>query len=128
MKVILKKQKVSKKFGVVFPAGKPLNYDDNLAMIEHPFKKGVWIKAKASEFTVYKSEEELAREVLRKAGYFVDNLWTVDDVKSKFNCTDEEAQEVLNGALTNEATMEQIWFAIEVHGEDAGLEAIEEEA
>jgi hypothetical protein len=70
--------------------------------------------------------EEQAKEVLREKGYYVGNLWSVDDVKAKFKCTDEEAQDVLDGALQNEATMAQIWYAIDVHGEYEGLERIEE--
>src|SRR4051794_22686277 len=31
---------------------------------------------------------ESAKQVLKDNGYFVDNLWTVHDVKEKFNCTD----------------------------------------
>lgn len=55
-----------------------------------------------------------AKEVLRKAGYFVDNLWHIDDVKLRYNCEDDEqAQDILYSALTNDATMEQIWFAID---------------
>jgi hypothetical protein len=55
-----------------------------------------------------------ARAILREAGYFVDNLWHIDDVKSRWEeCDDITAQEILDNALTNDATMEQIWFAIE---------------
>ena len=53
-----------------------------------------------------------AKKVLRENGYFVDNLWHVSDVKENYECTDELAQEVLSASLQNEATMEQIWFAI----------------
>tara|TARA_B110000467_G_C18305892_1_gene474655 strand:+ start:1144 stop:1404 length:261 start_codon:yes stop_codon:yes gene_type:complete len=62
------------------------------------------------------STEDLMAE-LKSRGKFVDNLWTIEDVQSRFNCTDDEAQEVLEQALTNEVTMEQIWFAIQFHGE-----------
>jgi hypothetical protein len=41
-----------------------------------------------------------------------------------YNCTIEEAQEVLDQALTNEATMEQVWFAINFHAEENNLESI----
>lgn len=68
---------------------------------------------------------EKAKKLLREAGYFVDNLWCVDDVKGKFDCTDEEAQGVLYGALQNDATMEQIWLAIDIHGENDGLTPVE---
>ena len=63
-----------------------------------------------------------AKEVLRNAGYFIDNLWHVDDIKFRYNCDDDEqAQDILNTALTNEATMEQIWFAIDMVAEEDGL-------
>tara|TARA_R110002153_G_scaffold83687_6_gene210169 strand:+ start:2578 stop:2823 length:246 start_codon:yes stop_codon:yes gene_type:complete len=66
------------------------------------------------------SSQDLKDE-LQSRGFFVDNLWTTEDVKSKFNCTEDEAQEVLEQALTNESTMEQIWYAIDFHGEDNEL-------
>jgi hypothetical protein len=65
---------------------------------------------------------EKAKAVLREAGYFVDNLWHIDDIKLRYNCDDDEqAQGILDSALTNEATMEQIWFAIEMVAKDDGL-------
>ena len=68
-----------------------------------------------------------AKEVLRENGFFVDNLWHVDDVKLRYNCDDDEqAQDILNGALTNDATMEQIWFAIDMVATDDGLELRED--
>lgn len=71
------------------------------------------------------SDQE-AKEVLRKSGYFVDNLWHVDDIKLRYNCDDnEQAQEILNNAMTNDATMEQIWFAIDIAAQDDGLTIID---
>ena len=68
------------------------------------------------------TQEQKAKEILRKAGYFVDNLWHIDDVKLRYNCNDDEqAQEILQSALTNEATMEQIWFAVDMAAQDEGL-------
>lgn len=69
---------------------------------------------------------EHAKEILKDNGFFVDNLWRVEDVKGKFECTDEEAQDVLNGALKNDATMEQIWFAIKFYGVYNKLKIISE--
>ena len=43
------------------------------------------------------------------------------DVKENYECDDDEAQEVLDGALQNDATMEQIWFAIHFHAQEEGL-------
>ena len=62
-----------------------------------------------------------AKETLKKGGYFVDNLWSVEDVQDIFNCSNEEAQDVLNIALTNEGTMHHIWTAIRIAGEDKSL-------
>ena len=59
------------------------------------------------------NEVEKAKEVLRENGYYVDNLWHVEDIQNI--CTKAswgDSQKILNTALTNEATMEQIWFAI----------------
>ena len=67
---------------------------------------------------------EQARKTLKEAGYSVENLWHINDVKGLFNCTDLEAEHVLYNALKNEATFDQIWFAIKSHAENEGLEKI----
>lgn len=69
----------------------------------------------------FKSVEE-AKAYLTEQGFYTGNLWCVDDVQANYDCTEEEAQEVLDGALNNEATMEQIWYAINYHAENDGLE------
>ena len=56
---------------------------------------------------------EQAKQVLREAGYYVDNLWHINDVMDVFECNEQEAQEVLNGALTNDYVMETIHHGIE---------------
>jgi len=73
------------------------------------------------------AEIEKAKALLRENGYQVYNLWHIDDVKCNYNCTDEEAMGVLINALQNDATMEQIWYAISFHAEEDGLEKIEED-
>lgn len=68
---------------------------------------------------------EEAKAILKQAGYYVDNLWHVDDVKSRFECDEDDAQEVLDSALKNEATMEQIWYAILESGRAEGLQELD---
>lgn len=68
----------------------------------------------------FKSVEE-AKAFLTENGYYTDNLWCVEDVQNNYDCDEEQAQEILDQALTNEATMEQIWFAINYHAEEQGL-------
>ena len=58
-------------------------------------------------------DDKAARELLRNKGYFVENLWSITDVTENYNCTKEQAYKVLEIALKNEATMEQIWCAID---------------
>ena len=65
---------------------------------------------------------ESAKQFLKDNGYFVDNLWCVDDVKGNYNCTDEQAQNILYNSLTNNATMDQIKSSI---NEFAGVEKLE---
>ena len=67
-----------------------------------------------------------AKAVLKAAGYFVDNLWHVEDVQAKFDCSPIDAMSVLNRALTNEATFSQVWFALYFHAEELGLTIKEE--
>lgn len=56
------------------------------------------------------SKIDEARATPREAGYFVDNLWHIDDVEG--DLTNEKKQSILNQALTNDTTMNQIWFSI----------------
>jgi hypothetical protein len=60
-----------------------------------------------------------AKQALREAGYFVDNLWHVDDVKNatEVSLSTEQAMQVLSMSLTNDTTMEQIWYSIKVSTE-----------
>lgn len=62
--------------------------------------------------------EESARITLKNKGYFVDNLWHIEDVLNVYpTATKEQAMEILDKALTNEATGEQIQFSIEEFGD-----------
>jgi hypothetical protein len=61
------------------------------------------------------NEIEKSKQVLRKAGYYVDNLWSIQDVRDDDNeLTDEQKMKALDMALTNEYTTEQIFYAIDV--------------
>jgi hypothetical protein len=66
------------------------------------------------------------REELSRRGFYTSNLWHVNDVKERFNADDDDAQEILDSALTNDATMGQIWLAIEMDADDNGFNRIEE--
>ena len=78
------------------------------AQIEIDYLRGEVAKLKDNIRDIAK-----ARLLLRKSGYFVEHLWSTDDVKQNYQCSEEQAQRVLEMALRNEATMQQIWFAID---------------
>jgi hypothetical protein len=54
-----------------------------------------------------------AKLVLKQAGYYVDNLWSIHDVKDD-SLTDEQKMKALDMALTNGYTKEEIFYAIGV--------------
>jgi ABC-type transport system substrate-binding protein len=41
------------------------------------------------------TEIEQAKAILKQHGYYVGNLWTIQDVTDSYDCTDEQAQEFL---------------------------------
>jgi len=49
-----------------------------------------------------------AKQVLKDNGYYVDNLWQVQDVLEHCYCTDNRAQEILNNVLSSEYIIEEI--------------------
>jgi len=74
-----------------------------------------------AEFEMLKIEHGDNKLPRLREDYQTENLWCVADVQHTYDCTDEEALEVLEQALTNEATMEQMWFALDFHAEDNEL-------
>jgi hypothetical protein len=44
-------------------------------------------------------EIDQAKEVLRKAGYHVDSLWHVQDVTDRYECSEDNAYEILTEVL-----------------------------
>ena len=62
---------------------------------------------------IFKSEmNDAIRLCLKKQGYFVDNLWHLNDVSDRFDCTDDEAYEVLSKVLQSDYIMGSIHEAI----------------
>lgn len=64
---------------------------------------------------------ENAKQVLKSAGYYVDNLWQTCDVTINYDCTEEEAQKVLDKVFRSESTFEDIWMAISYQAESINL-------
>jgi hypothetical protein len=58
-------------------------------------------------------EIEKAKALLKSYGYFTDNIWHIQDVQDKFECSDEDAYSILKKALANDETYNQIWMSID---------------
>ena len=71
-----------------------------------------FIDLSPSKETMRAIEIAKAKQLLKSEGYFVDNLWQTCDVTINWDCSEDEAQEVLSKAMQNEATYDQIWYAI----------------
>ncbi len=48
------------------------------------------------------TEIEKANQTLKDAGYYVDSLWHIEDVKKDWKCTDEQAFEILDNIFKGE--------------------------
>jgi len=57
---------------------------------------------------------ESAKQFLKDNGYFVENLWSIHDVKNDYECTDEEAQNLLNEVLDSERIKQEINESIDL--------------
>ena len=85
-------------------------YNKCLTLIEGHYKD-----CTITESVVTLTAVEEAKQVLKQAGYYVDNLWRVEDVYDNYTICDAElSQKILNAALTNDATMEQIQMSIRI--------------
>lgn len=66
---------------------------------------------------VFKSDKT-PRADLKDRGYFVANLWHIDDVQCRFKCTDEQAMEVLDTVFSENSNT---WEMIDIVATDMGL-------
>jgi hypothetical protein len=67
------------------------------------------------------TEIDKAKEFLKSKGYFTYTLWNTDDVTMNYDCTEEEAMEVLSKVFNNEWINEQIFDSITIIAESLNL-------
>lgn len=72
-----------------------------------------FLRDEVKRLRIQSKDVSVARELLKRNGYYVNNLWTTGDVTQNYNCSDEVAYDVLDKAMSNEATKDQIFFAID---------------
>lgn len=78
------------------------------------------------QFTRRHNEIEKAKEILKKHGYYIHTLYHIDDVTSMYDCTDSEAMEIIELAIDNDGTANQIWENMRYFAEDMGLKEKED--
>ena len=70
---------------------------------------------------------EQAKQVLAKHGYYVDCLWVTYDVRMNFECTNEEALQVLDKVFKSDDIMETIFDKISLEAQQMNLKPVENE-
>lgn len=65
---------------------------------------------------------EDAKKILEKNGYFVANLWHIDDVMTNYECDEDIAQDILYKSMTNDYTFTAIYDSISFFAEELNLE------
>lgn len=74
------------------------------------------------------AEIDSAKDILRENGYYVENLWNVQDIKSFYKCSDEIALSVLDHALNgNDYVTMHTWDMIDKIAKNFGLELRDDE-
>ena len=61
---------------------------------------------------------EDAKRILEKNGYFVANLWHVEDITINYKCDEDMAQDILYKALTNDHVSQAVWDSIDYFAEN----------
>jgi hypothetical protein len=84
-----------------------------------------FIELSPSKETMRAIDIEKARQLLKSEGYFVDNLWQTCDVTINYKCTEEQAQEVLERALTYDSVYQLVWEGIKYEAEEMNLTPID---
>lgn len=62
-----------------------------------------------------------AKQVLKNNGYYIGNLWHVNDVNKNYICSEQTAQNILNKSLTAEYIIEDIFNKIDTNCENLKL-------
>jgi hypothetical protein len=83
-----------------------------------------FLRDEVKRLRIQSKDVSVARELLKRNGYYVNNLWTTSDVTQNYECSDEVAYEVLDRAMHNDATMQQIFLAIDDVCDDLEIKKI----
>lgn len=65
---------------------------------------------------------EDGKEILELHGYFVANLWHIDDITINYECDEDTAQDILYKSLKGGHVFKAVWDSIDYFAEDLALE------
>jgi hypothetical protein len=71
------------------------------------------------------NETEKALNLLQKEGYYVKNLWQVDDVMLRWECTKKQALDILDKTFDNEYVNQTIFDIIGINAKEMNLKSKE---
>ena len=64
---------------------------------------------------------EQAKKVLKENGYYVDNLWHIEDVQQNYKLDDDDAYDVLDKAMRSAYIMSSVFEMIDLEIKDREL-------
>lgn len=82
---------------------------EDMSMLDKALSIGEEIGIEAGRIT-----SNCARTILKADGFFTENLWNVTDVVYDYECSDDEAQDVLYDVLYGDATIEYVFDMIRI--------------
>lgn len=92
-----------------------MNYEEQLRTIGHDQIIEDCIEAEKEKVYIYttilnqlETSVNQAKAILKDAGYYVDNLWHIDDVKGLKSMNDDDAYAILDTILSGDYIIEDI--------------------
>lgn len=67
-------------------------------------------------------EIKMAKKVLEDHGFFVGNLWHIEDVQINYMCGEDDAMSILESVLTSDDTISSINYKIDLAASEEGFE------
>lgn len=83
-----------------------MNYEEQLRTIGHDQIIEACIEAEKEKVYIYttilnqlETSVNQAKAILKDAGYYVDNLWHVQDITDRYECDEDKAYEILTEVI-----------------------------
>jgi len=67
----------------------------------------------STDFLLARRDKEVLTSKLEIKGFVLGDVWHISDVQQNYDCTDDEAKDILNAALTSDVVMQTIFEQID---------------